>query len=164
MMLRAFALSLAILWGIPFQGTAAEPPQQVKGKFSPQVKYFAEACDVARQAAIYRLEQSLHGMEKAGAGLDTAKGIHSRGMAQRIQEIQEDLVELRGGRRFVTPTMAMPAKVGSIGRLPGGGAHVDQVLSANQMLGTCYFTTSQIKEDQSGVHLKRVSRSDETLR
>ena len=46
---------------------------------------------------------------------------------------------MRSGRRLVVPMLRFPTRVGEIGRLPGGGAYVEQVLGPKEALVRCSF-------------------------
>ena len=102
----------------------------------PHIKTFLEQSQQLRQGTIAQLEHTLRGLKSGN--------IQASSRAGQIARIESDLAALRANQRFLVNTLSFPPEVGAIGRLPGLGVHVEQVLVPGEMLATCYFRVAVV--------------------
>src|SRR5262249_43552702 len=95
-----------------------------------RIEQFAQSCENARRGEIMQLEHALGGLRSGAKSADSAP---------RIARIEADLRTLRAGKNPVVPNLRFPPEVGGIGRLPQLSAHVEQILSDQEMLVRCFF-------------------------
>jgi hypothetical protein len=144
--IQAVALMFVVLSTLPPARLIGQQPAAVP----PKIHTFLENCDRARRAAIIDLEQTLRGLR---SGQKKAKDVPAR-----IKSIEEDLERLRANKTLIVPTLVFLPSKGEIGRLPGIGGHVKQVLGEKSMLVTCYFTDPVVVVRNTRPVLQKVTR------
>jgi hypothetical protein len=113
-------------------GSAAASAQTARAApLSAPLQAFAQECDTLRYGTILKLEELLRGL-KSGQVVTPDK-------AGTIRQTEADLKALRTRERILVPTLRFPPRAGQIGRLPGGGVYVEQVLGPNEALVRCAF-------------------------
>lgn len=98
----------------------------------PRIEAFLEKCETSRRGAIARMEFELRGLK--------ARAENTPQAARRMKKIEANLRALRANKEPVVAALSFPPKVGAIGRLPQLTCHVDQILSADEMLVSCRFS------------------------
>ena len=144
--MRPLALFGVVLIVLPTPSWAADRTQPIP----PKIKTFLELCERSRRAAIVDAEQSLRGLRSGQ--------IKTKNVAERIKNVEADLEMLRAKKTLIVPTLIFPTSKGDIGRLPGIGGHVNQVLDAQSMLVTCYFTDPVVVVRHTRPVLQKVTR------
>jgi hypothetical protein len=131
-----------IVAGVPLSVLGQGPSRAVAKKpapppaLSPELKAFADECEGLRRGTILRLEDSLRGLKSGHVVTSDNAGT--------IRRTEADLEALRTGRRMVVPMLRFPTRAGQIGRLPGGGAFVEQVLGPKEALVRCSFRVNVV--------------------
>jgi hypothetical protein len=95
------------------------------------VEAFVKHCETSRRGAIMTLEHTLRGLQ--------ARNAKTPEVTRHIAEVEADLRVLRSNKEPLVPPLGFPPEVGAIGRLPRPTCHVEQVLSANEMIVRCNF-------------------------
>jgi hypothetical protein len=119
--LAAWAAGSATAW--------AQTPQ--KAPLSAPLRAFADECETLRQGTILKLEESLRGL-KSGQIVTLDK-------PAIIRQTEDDLKALKSHQRMVVPLLRFPPRAGQIGRLPGGGVYVEQILGPQEALVRCSY-------------------------
>lgn len=127
MNLVEIVLIAATLCGQTGGSATAAPP--------PKIARLLELCETSRRGAILQIEHKLRGLRQGNAGKDTEPS----GAKLEIADLERQLKFLRTTPLPVMPTLSFPPQVGTIGRLPGLSCHVDQIVSAEEMLVRCFF-------------------------
>jgi hypothetical protein len=140
-LLAALGILAASAAGAPAaRGQTASPA--ARGQTAPpaplsaSLQAFAEQCETLRRGTILKLEESLRGL-KSGKLVTPDK-------AGSIRQTEADIEALRTRRRMVVPMLRFPPRVGEIGRLPGGGAYIEQILGPSEALVRCSFNVNVI--------------------
>jgi hypothetical protein len=101
----------------------------------PKIAKLLELCETSRRGAILQIEHKLRGLRQGQGG----QGDEASAARTEITELERQLKFLHTTPLAVVPTLSFPPQVGAIGRLPGLSCHVDQVVSAQEMLVRCFF-------------------------
>jgi hypothetical protein len=101
----------------------------------PKIAKLLELCETSRRGAILQIEHKLRGLRQGQGG----RNDEASAARTEITELERQLKFLRTTPLAVVPTLSFPPQVGAIGRLPGLSCHVDQVVSAQEMLVRCFF-------------------------
>ncbi len=101
------------------------------GELSAELRKLADECDVLGRGTVLKLDEKLRGLRSGQ--------VKSKNRAAAIRQCEKDIAEIKSRSRVIVPTIHFPVTAGGIGRLPGLGAHVDQILSPTEMLVTCAF-------------------------
>jgi hypothetical protein len=123
-MLAATLLALAA-------SVAADPQPSQPPTAPAKVEAFVKHCETSRRGAIMTLEHTLRGLQ--------AREAKSPEVAKQIASVEADLRVLRANKEPLVPPLGFPPEVGAIGRLPRLTCHVEQVVSANEMIVRCNF-------------------------
>ncbi len=116
--------------------TVTPRPATAAPQLTPALKSFADECDLLRRGTILRLEDSLRGL-KSGR-------VKTLDNAGTIRQTEADIEALRNASRVIVPMLRFPTRVGQIGRLPGGGAYVEQVIGPKEALVRCSFRVNVV--------------------
>jgi hypothetical protein len=141
------ARGLVAIWAVglawPSAALAQKPapivpqrPATAAVQLTPALKSFADECELLRRGTILRLEDSLRGL-KSGH-------VKTLDNAGTIRQTETDLEALRSRSRMVVPMLRFPTRLGEIGRLPGGGAYVEQVIGPKEALVRCSFRVNVV--------------------
>jgi hypothetical protein len=103
---------------------------------SPELRRFAEECDILRRGRIHKLEESIRGLRSGQ--------IPAKHKDAEIRQNQADIAALRARKQIPVPSLRFPPQVGNIGRLPGASAHVEQIVGPQEMLISCTFNLQVI--------------------
>ncbi len=108
-------------------------PAQTTGssELSPELRKFGEECELLGHGRVLKLEETLRGLRSGQ--------VKTKGRAAAIRQCETDIAEIKARERVVVPTLHFPVSAGAIGRLPGVGAHVEQILGTDEMLVRCSF-------------------------
>ncbi len=100
-------------------------------ELSPELRKFADECDLLGRGTILKLEETVRGL--------VSGQVKSKDSTAAIRRCQVDIAEIKSHERVIVPTLHFPVSAGTIGRLPGAGAHVEQILGPDDMLIKCSF-------------------------
>lgn len=112
---------------------AAQNGPTQEGVVPAKIERFLKLCETSRQGAIMQLEHTLRGLRRQ-------EGATREASRRRIASIEEQLRDLRSNSKPVVPQISFPPNIGQIGRLPRLSCHVDQVVSADEVLVRCQFS------------------------
>ena len=124
--LAAWTVGSAAAWGQTARPVALSAP----------LAAFAQQCETLRYGTILKLEESLRGLKSGQVVTPDNPGT--------IRQAEADLKALRTRQRLVVPLLHFPPRPGQIGRVPGGGVYVEQVLGPNEALVRCSFHVTVI--------------------
>jgi hypothetical protein len=119
------------LFGQTPRATAPEPP--------PKIAKLLELCETSRRGAILQIEHKLRGLRQHGKASAATESTTTADSNRQIADLERQLKFLETTPLPVIPTISFPPQVGTIGRLPGESCHVDQIVSAREMLVRCFF-------------------------
>jgi hypothetical protein len=122
---------IVTLYGQLGQTPQTEPP--------PKIAKLLELCERSRRGAILQLEHKLRGLRQQSNARATAKNPLAEDSDPQIAKLKRQLEFLQTTPLPVIPTISFPPQVGAIGRLPGESCHVDQIVSAKEMVVRCFF-------------------------
>lgn len=123
---------------------------ETAGELAPRYRKFIASCESLRRGTIAEIEFRLRGLRSAE---------QNRRTKDRIQSLEAELTELRERKRLPMPPLRYPPDVGGIGLIPGGGAHVTQILSDESMLATVTFHDAVVDVRRGERFRKPVTRS-----
>src|ERR1051325_1133218 len=144
--MRPLALLLIGVVVLPAVARGADRAEPVP----PKIKNFLEQCERSRKAAIVNSEESLRKLRSGQ--------VKTRGVAGRIKALEADLERLQAKKTLIIPTLDFLPSKGDIGRLPGIGGHVNQVLDAKSMVVTCYFSDPVVVVRNTRPTLQKITR------
>ncbi len=110
----------------PALGQVAKPSEP-----SAEMRKLADECELLGRGTILKLEEKIRGLRSGQ--------VKSKNSAAAIRQCEAAIAEIKSRQRVIVPTMHFPVSVGDIGRLPGVGAHVEQILGPDDMLIRCTF-------------------------
>jgi hypothetical protein len=125
-------LAAVVLLAVSAAGSGAAWGQTARpAALSAPLQAFAQECETLRYGTILKLEESLRGLKSGQVVTPDKPGT--------IRQAEADLKALRSRQRIVVPMLHFPPRAGQIGRLPGGGVYVEQILGPNEALVRCSF-------------------------
>jgi hypothetical protein len=122
--IRLAALIVAMASGAASTPARGQAPRAAP--LSPAQKAFADECETLRRGTILKLEESLRGLKSGRLVVPDVPGT--------IRQTEADISALRTNQRVIIPMLRFPPRVGAIGRFPGGGAYIEQVLGPSEAL------------------------------
>jgi hypothetical protein len=128
------ALFALVAWAAGSATAAAQTARPVA--LSAPLQAFAQECETLRYGTILKLEESLRGLKSGQVVTPDKSGT--------IRQAEADLKALQSRQRMVVPVLHFPPRAGQIGRLPGGGVYVEQILGPNEALVRCSFHVTVI--------------------
>ena len=126
-----FLAALAILAAWAMASAAARGQTARSAPLSAPLQGFADECETLRRGTILKLEETLRGLKSGNLVVPDRPGT--------IRQTEADIAALRTRQRVIVPMLHFPPRVGQIGRLPEGGAFVEQVLGPSEALVRCSF-------------------------
>jgi hypothetical protein len=128
------ALGILAAWAAGSPEARGQAPRTAS--LSAPLQAFAEQCETLRRGTILKLEESLRGLKSGQVVTPDKPG--------SIRQTEADIEALRNRRRMVVPMLRFPPRVEQIGRLPGGGAYVEQILGPSEALVRCTFNVNVV--------------------
>ena len=136
---RLFAFSTLIL-AIASNAIGAPPASAQRaesdGRAKPRVKEYLDRRESGRRGAIAALEHKLRGLQR-----EVRPSAQTQSQTRRLER---ELADLKGGRVQPVPAIDFAPLLGQIGRLPEGGAHVEQILDDESMLVRATFPVTVV--------------------
>ncbi len=124
------ALGILAVW-VAAPAAAQGQTAPAAAPLSAPLQAFANECETLRRGTILKLEESLRGLKSGHLNVPDVPGT--------IRQTEADIAALRTRQRVIVPTLRFPPRVGQIGRLPGGGVFVEQILGPSEALVRCSF-------------------------
>ncbi len=143
-----WALWVATIGGAPAAGLAQSAG--TPAELSAELRKFADECDALGRGTVIKLEEKIRGLRSGH--------VKSRNPTAGIRQCEADIAAIKGRSRVIVPTVRFPVTAGQIGRMPGLGAHVDQILGPSEMLVTCVFHVPVVVTKHFNSEAEMVSR------
>ncbi len=150
-MLGRATAALAVFAGLALAGNMDRPTQAQTTAagpvLSPELRRFAEDCELLGHGTVIKLEESLRGLRSGQ--------LRTKNNAATIRQAEADIAAIKSRQRVIVPSLHFPVSAGEIGRLPGTGGHIEQILGPDEMLLKCLFRVQVVVTR----HYNRVSET-----
>ena len=128
---RALIRAALALASLTTGGYSAAAQGDGGGQLTAEQRKLADDCETLRRGTIIKSEEQLRGLRSGQ--------LETKDNAGTIRTLEADIAALKARGRVIVPTLHFPVSVGQIGRLPGTGGYVEQILGAHEMLLRCSF-------------------------